>query len=305
MTDLKQLKEALKPFCSEDSLIENCPMADHTTFKCGGNAALFAVPENEAALAAVIRIAQEQQVPFLLMGNGSNLLFSDSGYPGLVIRLGEGFSKIRVSGSTIYAGAAALLSAISNAAAANSLSGMEFACGIPGSLGGAIFMNAGAYGGEMKQIVSSVRTLDREGHFHILAAEELPLSYRHSVFEENGQILLEAELSLTPADKEEVLSRMRQLTLQRTAKQPLSYPSAGSFFKRPEGYFAGKLVQDAGLKGLTVGGAQISELHAGFVINKGGATATDVIDLMKIVQETVMSRFGVMLQPEVKIIGDY
>lgn len=305
MTDFKMPAEVLRSLLGSGNVIEDCPMAKYTSFKCGGNAALFAVCESEEALGKTLSLIEEKNLPFLFIGNGSNMLFTDAGFPGLVVKLGEAFEAVSVSGTCITAGAGALLSVISRAAAAEGLTGLEFASGIPGSLGGAVFMNAGAYGGEMKHVLVSVRAMDRKGRVFEIPAEDLDLSYRHSCFEENGMVILSAKLRLEKGDKAAIDAKIKELTLQRTTKQPVAYPSAGSFFKRPEGYFAGKLVQNAGLKGLSVGGAQVSALHAGFVINKGGATATDVIDLMKIVQETVMDKFGVLLEPEVRIIGKY
>ncbi|MBR0139424.1 MAG: UDP-N-acetylmuramate dehydrogenase [Firmicutes bacterium] len=280
-------------------------MADQTSFKCGGRAAIFAVPSSEEALAAMIEILENEGFPYMFMGNGSNLLFTDSGYEGAVIKASEGLSSISAEGCEISAGAGVSLIRLARQAAALSLTGLEFASGIPGSLGGAVFMNAGAYGGEMKQVLVSVRSMDRQGRIIERSADELDLSYRHSVFSENGEFILSAVIRLSEGDKDAIEARMRELAAQRSAKQPLNLPSAGSFFKRPEGYFAGKLIEDCGLKGLQLGGAQISPLHAGFMVNAGGAAATDVIDLMKVVQETVMDRFGVLLEPEVRIIGRY
>ncbi len=305
MRDISDLSAALRPLCAEGGLIENCSMADQTSFKCGGRAAIFAVPSSEEALAAMIGILEKEGFPYMFMGNGSNLLFADSGYEGAVIKASEGLGSLKIDGCEISAGAGVSLVRLARQAAASSLTGLEFASGIPGSLGGAVFMNAGAYGGEMKQVLVSVRSMDRQGRVIERRAEELDLSYRHSVFSGNGEFILSAVIRLEKGDKGAIEARMRELAAQRSAKQPLSLPSAGSFFKRPEGYFAGKLIEDCGLKGLQLGGAQISPLHAGFMVNAEGATATDVIDLMKVVQETVMDRFGVLLEPEVRIIGRY
>lgn len=305
MTDLVKLKQSLQDLCPGGTFIENCNMAEHTSFKCGGSAALFAGLSSEADLAKVMRLLAEEQAPYMFIGNGSNILFTDAGYPGVVIKAMDGFDRVSFDEDFVTAGAAVPLIRLARLAADKALMGLEFASGIPGSLGGAVFMNAGAYGGEMKNVIVSVRSMDMDGNIIERKGEDLDLSYRHSLFEENGEFILSAVLRLEKGEKEAIEGRMKDLAVARSSKQPLTYPSAGSFFKRPEGYFAGKLIEDSGLKGLQVGGAQVSSLHAGFVINAGGATATDVIDLMKVVQETVMNKYGVMLQPEVRIIGEY
>ena len=240
-----------------------------------------------------------------MIGNGSNLLVGDKGIRGLVIEIGSGMNDIRVEGTKIVAGAGALLSKVANEAAAAGLGGMEFAAGIPGSIGGAVTMNAGAYGGEMKDILESVKVIDPEGMMHILSVEELDLSYRHSCIMEKGGIVVEATIKLEKKPEEEIRAQMADLRNRRVEKQPLEYPSAGSTFKRPEGYFAGKLIMDAGLRGYTVGGAQVSEKHCGFVINHANATAADVRQLMQDVKEKVKEQFGVELEPEVKMIGEF
>ena len=240
----------------------------------------------------------------VIIGNGSNILVRDGGFDGVIIKLGDEFTKIEQDGEQITAGAAALLSTVSKEAAQMGLAGMEFAGGIPGSLGGAVYMNAGAYGGEMKDVVKSVKAISRDGMREYLAyASELAFAYRHSIFAENGDIVTEVTLDLKSGDKAEIERRMKELSEKRNTKQPLRYPSAGSFFKRPEGHFAGALIEVAGLKGLSVGGAQVSELHAGFIVNTGGATASDIISLMKLVQNTVRDKSGIELVPEVRIIG--
>ncbi|MBQ3964809.1 MAG: UDP-N-acetylmuramate dehydrogenase [Firmicutes bacterium] len=283
---------------------ENAPMAAYTSFRAGGAARYLVMPETEAQLLAVLKLTKEEGLPYYITGNGSNILVRDGGYPGVMIRIADGFNEICTEGTTIKAGAGALLSALSKEAARHTLTGLEFASGIPGSLGGAVYMNAGAYDGEMKNVLSTVRLLDPvKGEIRETAAEELELSYRYSRLYETGEIVLGAVLQLAEGDADAIREKMRDFTERRTTKQPLAYPSAGSFFKRPTGYFAGKLVQDAGLKGLTVGGAQVSTLHSGFVINIGGATATDIIQLMHLVQARVKEQFGVDLKPEVRIIG--
>ena len=253
----------------------------------------------------VLKELSEKKDEYIMLGNGSNTLFKDSGYHGTVVKLGESFDEVRVHENKVLAGGGALLSVVARAALNAGLTGFEFASGIPGSTGGAIFMNAGAYGGEMKDIVDNVTLAKRDGSGLVtVKGSDMDFSYRHSILEETGDIVVAVAFSLSKGDKQDIQATMAELTQKRNEKQPVQYPSAGSFFKRPEGHFAGKLIQDAGLKGVTVGGAQVSQLHSGFVINVGGATASDIIDLMHLVQNTVYDRFGVMLEPEVRIIGD-
>jgi len=298
MTDLL---ERLQQYAKVE---ENAPMASYTSFRAGGAARYLVFPGDEASLCGVIKEVTAAGVPYYITGNGSNILVRDGGFPGVIIKIAEGFSAVWTEGTRIHAGAGALLSAISKEAARSSLTGLEFASGIPGSLGGAVYMNAGAYDGEMKHVLKTVRLLDPKiGVIREADAEELELGYRYSKLYETGEIVISAVMQMQQGDPEEIRSKIRDFTERRTTKQPLSYPSAGSFFKRPTGYFAGKLVQDAGLKGLTVGGAQVSTLHSGFVINIGGATATDIISLMHLVQARVKEQFGVDLEPEVRIIG--
>ena len=260
-------------------------MAEYTSFKTGKNADFLLMPESENEIVEAIQFAKKENLPYIILGNGTNVLFAGD-YHGVVIKLqSESISKIAKD------------------AAKKGLAGLEFASGIPGSLGGAIYMNAGAYGGEMSQVLKSVTSIDTEGNIHTRPASECEFSYRHSIFMENNEVILSADFELYQDNPEEIEKRIAELTKQRTTKQPLSYPSAGSFFKRPEGYFAGKLIEDAGLKGLQIGGAQVSDLHAGFIINKDNASPEDIIDLMKVVQETVFNKFGVKLEPEVQIVG--
>ena len=280
------------------------PMCDHTTFRIGGPAEVFVMPESYEQIAWVIRQCRQAEIPYFILGNGSNLLVSDKGYQGVVVQLYRNFGQIRVEDSRIHAQAGALLSGIAAAAREASLTGFEFAGGIPGTLGGAVVMNAGAYGGEMKDVLKEVTVLTPEGGVLTLQADELHMGYRTSVIKEAGYIVLEAVISLEKGDQEEIRSRMQELAGMRTSKQPLSYPSAGSTFKRPEGYFAGKLIMDSGLRGYQVGGAQVSEKHCGFVINTGNATAKDVTTLMSDVQRIVLEKFGVKLEPEVKFLGE-
>ena len=250
-------------------------------------------------------MCRKEGIPWDVLGNGSNLLVSDQGYRGVVIQIYKNMNQITVEGTRIYAQAGALLSAVSKKAMEAGLTGMEFASGIPGTLGGAAVMNAGAYGGEMKDILVSVTVLTDEGEQKVLKAEELSLGYRTSIIKERGYIVLDVVLQLQAGDQDAIRNRMEELKVQRVTKQPLEYPSAGSTFKRPEGYFAGKLVQDAGLRGYRVGGAQVSEKHCGFVINTGDATASDVVRLIRNVQDIVWNKFEVRMEPEVKFLGDF
>lgn len=279
------------------------PMANHTTFRVGGPADIFVSPD-KAQLATILKLARKNDIQVTIIGNGSNLLVSDQGIRGIVIEIGKGLENIEISDSTITLGAGTLMSKAANAAAAAGLGGMEFAAGIPGSIGGAVVMNAGAYGGEIKDILVSADVLTPEGDVLTLGVDELDLAYRHSCVIEKGYIVLSATLRLEPKSEAEIRALMAELKEKRVDKQPLEYPSAGSTFKRPEGYFAGKLIQDAGLRGYTVGGAQVSEKHCGFVINKGGATAADIMQLIKDVQAKVMEDAGVLLETEVKLLGE-
>lgn len=280
------------------------PMSKHTTFRIGGAAEVFAAPDARE-LPQLLAMAKGADVPVAVIGNGSNLLVGDRGICGLVIEIGERMSEVRIEGTILVAGAGALLSKAAQAAAAAGLGGLEFAAGIPGSVGGAVVMNAGAYGGEMKDVLQSVKVLTEEGELLILTTEELELGYRHSCVPERKYIVVEATMELSAKPEEEIRACMAELRAKRVEKQPLEYPSAGSTFKRPEGYFAGKLIMDAGLRGYTVGGAQVSEKHCGFVINKGGATAADVRQLMQDVHDRVKEQFDVELEPEVKMIGSF
>jgi UDP-N-acetylmuramate dehydrogenase len=279
------------------------PMSKHTTFQIGGPARIFVTPETVEELGKIIIFCNTQQLPFFVLGNGSNLLVSDKGMDGVVIQLYRNFADYRIEGTRVNAQAGVMLATIGNAARDAGLTGFEFAAGIPGTLGGAVMMNAGAYGGEMKDIIKKVRLMDRRGNVLEKSCEEMDFSYRHSVVEDEGYIVLEAEMELAYGDKAEIDAKMRELAKARRTKQPLEFPSAGSTFKRPEGYFAGKLIMDAGLRGYSVGGAQVSEKHCGFVINRGGATAQDVMDLIQDVQDKVYEDFQVRLEPEVKLVG--
>lgn len=280
------------------------PMKKHTTFRVGGPADVLVQPD-ETALAAVLGLCRQHNVPYSFIGNGSNLLVGDKGIRGVVIEMTEPMGNIEVQGTRITAQAGAMLSKIANTAASNGLGGMEFAAGIPGSVGGAVVMNAGAYGGEMKDIIERVYVLDENGAQLELDRDALDLGYRHSCIPDKKYIVTKVVLELVPRDEAEIRSEMKELNEKRAEKQPLQYPSAGSTFKRPEGYFAGKLIMDAGLRGYQVGGAQVSEKHCGFVINKGDATAADICQLMRDVSDKVQAQFGVVLEPEVKMIGEF
>ena len=284
-------------------IVENEPMSAHTTFRIGGPARYYMIPENAGQVSKCMGFAMKMELPYVIVGKGSNVLFSDEGYPGVVIEVGRSMADIEVSeDGHIRAGAGAGLGALAAAAAKQSLSGLEFASGIPGTVGGAVVMNAGAYGGEIKDCIKSAKVLDKEGAVLELGRDEMELGYRSSVIQRRGYIVTEAVFQLHKGNKEQILGRMSELNAKRREKQPLDYPSAGSTFKRPEGYFAGKLIEDAGLRGFQVGDAQVSEKHCGFVINRGKATAADVIGLMEEVQKRVLETSGVRLEPEVKII---
>lgn len=283
----------------------DAPMKKYTSFKCGGNARLLIIPDSSESLKEIISFCNSKSVKPLIIGNGSNLLVTDGGIDGVVIKIGSKLSKIElIDDTTIRCEAGASLKSLCMFALENSLSGLEFAYGIPGTLGGAVYMNAGAYGGEMKDVLYSCKHIDTDGVDGELSKNELDLRYRGSAYTDNGYTIVSAVLKLKNADKTEIKASMDDKLQRRKDKQPLEYPSAGSTFKRPEGYFAGALIESCGLKGYSVGGAQVSNKHAGFVINKNGATATDVLNLIKDVQRIVYEKHGVMLETEVKIIGN-
>lgn len=281
------------------------PMKNHTTFRIGGPAEIFVTPGSIGEVRDIIAVCRKQAVPYYVMGNGSNLLVSDRGYEGVIIQIFKEMNEIRIEGDTVAAQAGALLSAIANRALEEGLAGFEFASGIPGTLGGACIMNAGAYGGEMKDVVREVTLLTPEGEIRDVPGEQMEFGYRTSMAARTGAVILAARIRLRRGDQEAIRARMEELREKRVSKQPLEYPSAGSTFKRPEGYFAGKLIQDAGLRGFTVGKAQVSEKHCGFVVNKGQATAADVAELMRRVSDKVEEQFGVRLEPEVKRLGEF
>lgn len=301
---MKQIYETLCGICGAAHVLVREPMSRHTTFRTGGPADLLVQPEAEQ-IAPILEVCRNEEIPWTVIGNGSNLLVGDGGIRGVVLEIGKQMSDIAIEGTVITAGAGAMLSSIASRAAAAELTGMEFASGIPGSFGGAVVMNAGAYGGEMKDILQKVTVLTPDGTVQTLSVEELELSYRHSIIPEKGYLVISAVLKLQPGNADEIQSIMDDLKEKRVSKQPLEYPSAGSTFKRPEGYFAGKLIQDAGLRGFRVGGAQVSEKHCGFIINRDQATSTDICQLMQQVSEIVYEKFGVRLEPEVKKIGEF
>lgn len=302
----EQIAEALYGVLgTKEQIMLEEPMSGHTTFRIGGPAKIFVTPEDRRELAAVLALCRKEGCPWTILGNGSNLLVSDSGFAGVVIQIGKGFDQIAIEGEQMAAGAGALLAQAARQACRAGLSGLEFATGIPGTIGGAVVMNAGAYGSEMKDILLSAQVLTEDGSQREVSAGELELGYRTSSILRNGWIVLGVRLRLQKGDPETIGQRVRELTAARKAKQPLEYPSAGSTFKRPEGFFAGKLIQDAGLKGFQIGGAQISEKHSGFVINRGGATASDVMELCRQVSEKVKAQSGVELEMEVKTLGEF
>lgn len=301
----KNLYQKLTEWMPEERVKKEEPMRLHTTFRVGGPADLFVSPNSVEEVCKVTALCREEGVPYYIMGNGSNLLVSDQGYRGVIIQFYKEMNDISVEGTLLRAQAGALLSAVANRALLESLAGFEFAAGIPGTLGGACVMNAGAYGGEMKDVLKAVTVLTQEGEVLTLSNEELELGYRTSVIARKHYIVLEAEIALSEGKKEEIQAVMDDLKERRITKQPLEYPSAGSTFKRPEGYFAGKLIQDAGLRGFQVGGAQVSEKHCGFVINKDHATAAEIAELIRQVSEKVEAQFGVKLEPEVKRLGEF
>lgn len=302
---IDQLMNQMKHENLQSTWIKHADMAQYTSFQAGGRADLLVMPTTENELGTILRLVNDAKLPFLVMGKGTNLLVRDGGYRGVVIRLSDGFDQITVDGTRLTAGAGASLAAVARAAMENGLAGVEFASGIPGSLGGGVFMNAGAYDGEMKDIVTQVRVLSGDGaRARVVGNEEMNYGYRHSSLMSTKEIVLSATLHLQQGDREEIAARMKDYNDRRNMKQPMELPSAGSFFKRPHGYYAGKLIEDSGLKGLTIGGAQVSPKHSGFIVNIGGATASDIIALMKVVQATVLDRFDVIIEPEVRIIGE-
>lgn len=297
--------EKLKTIAGEANVLCGEPMKKHTTFRVGGPARYYVTPTSVQQIVQILELCKEEGIPYFVLGNGSNLLVSDSGYDGVVIQIYRNMNQIQVEEDTITAQAGALLSQVAKKALEYGLGGLEFASGIPGTLGGAVVMNAGAYGGEMKDVLLWVKVLTVQGEVKKIPVEELKLGYRTSVVREEGYLVLEACLKLVPGERKTIQKRMDELKVQRVEKQPLEYASAGSTFKRPQGYFAGKLIQDAGLRGYQVGAAQVSEKHCGFVINRGNARAKDIVQLIRDVQDRVWKQFQVRLETEVLFLGDF
>ena len=305
---MNKIADSFRKIMPKEKIYLDKDMTHEVTFRAGGKAAILVEPENPQQLKDILQIIDREKVPFFIMGNGSNLLVRDGGFNGVIVKIsGQAFNFIDMAsdGATVTVGGGVLMGRLSSFLVENSLSGFEFASGIPGTIGGAVFMNAGAYGGEIKDVLVSAKLLAKNGSKeYTLSAEELKLTYRHSLLHETGDIVLEATFEFVKKDQAEIKDKIKDFTSQRREKQPVNYPSAGSTFKSPEGYFAAKLIQDAGLKGLSYGGAEVSTLHSGFVVNKGGATATDILNVMEHVQRVVKAEYGVLLEPEVRILGE-
>ncbi|MDR3565527.1 MAG: UDP-N-acetylmuramate dehydrogenase [Negativicutes bacterium] len=304
MKEKDELLSRLGQIIAAPRLFINEPMARHTTFRIGGPADYLVMPSSPQEVAAVWKVAKECGVPVIALGNGSNVLVLDGGIRGLVVKLGETMSHTQRRGTTVVAGAGAVLGDVARYGARHGLTGLEFAVGIPGSIGGAVFMNAGAYDGEMSDVVAAVTAVCPDSSLKRFSHGESCFGYRHSIFQDNGCIICEVELSLKKGENGSIERQMGEFTSRREAKQPVEMPSAGSTFKRPPGYFAGTLIEQTGLKGLRIGGAQVSEKHAGFIVNVGGATASDVLALIREIQRQVKEKFGVPLHPEVQILGE-
>lgn len=302
MTDIRQLLESV---ISSERIQQDEPMREHTTFRIGGNADYLVNPANSEEAANVVRLLLANKIPFTVIGNGSNILVSDKGIRGVVVCIGDGMDYVKVTGCRIVAGAGTLLSKVAKEALTNGLSGLEFASGIPGSIGGAMVMNAGAYGSEMKDVVKSVTMLDLDTEERVIVTgKEMEFGYRTSVIKHHPYLVLEAEFELSEGSYDAIKSQMDELNAKRREKQPLEYPSAGSAFKRPEGYFAAKLIEDSGMKGYRVGGAMVSDKHSGFIVNVDNATAKDVVSVIEDVKAKVSADSNVMLEPEVIMLGE-
>ena len=295
--------ENLCAIAGSDNVLADEPMKNHTTFRIGGPADYFVKPHSKEEIAGVLRTCREYAIPYFILGNGSNLLVSDAGYIGVIVRVAKNLSQIRIQGDIVEAQAGAMLSAVAAKALEASLAGMECVSGIPGTIGGAVFMNAGAYGGEMRDIVESVHVLTKDGKIIRLSNEDCQFGYRMSRIQTEDMTVLDVSLKLEPGDPSAIREKMDDLRTRRAEKQPLEYGSAGSTFKRLEGHYAGALIDEAGMRGFTVGGAMVSEKHAGFVVNVSGATAEDVRGVIRGVQEAVMEKSGVKLEPEVRMLG--
>lgn len=305
MSDIEQYKDEIVRQFDQNTLLWEEPMKHHTSFKIGGPADLFFMPQNIDDLMAMIHLCRESSLPFYIMGNGSNLLVGDHGFRGVIIQVYRNLSHYQIIGNTVEAEAGILLSKLANRIYDAGLEGFEFASGIPGTLGGAVYMNAGAYGGEIKDIIVSAKVLTRQGDVRCLSKEALDLGYRHSALMKEGDIVLSAEMVLTPGVQKSIREKMDDLNFRRKDKQPVEKPSAGSTFKRPDGYYAGKLIMEAGLRGYQIGDARVSDKHCGFVINTGDATSEDVMALIQHIQKEVKNQFGVDLEPEVRMIGEF
>lgn len=303
MTEISTIVTELQGVMAKERILRQVPLSEYTSMRVGGPAEWMLLPESEEELAGILGILHRYKMSPFVMGNGSNLIVQDGGIPGFTICIGEGLSQIRVTETQIEAQAGALLTAVAKAALDHSLTGFEFASGIPGSLGGAAVMNAGAYGGEMKDVIRSVRVLSPSGQVRVVQGDQLGYGYRTSVLQRDGSIVVSAVLDLALGDPIQIGSTMRELRERRNDKQPMHLPSAGSVFKRPEGCYAGQLIQEAGLRGLSLGGARVSPKHCGFIVNEDHATAKDVTDLIGIVRQTVLDHAGVLLEPEVRIVG--
>lgn len=295
---LKELELNFKGTVEKDELLKN-----HTYFKIGGPASIYVVPENTEDLKEVLKLAKKYEVDYFIIGNGTNLLVSDEGYKGLIIKIGDKFNKITRDGNKVTVGAGVPLTSLAKYLAREGLSGFEFASGIPGCLGGAIPINAGAYGGEMKDVITRVKFMDKDGNIHEFSNEEMEFSYRKTRISDCGYIVLEADLNLTPGKEEDIMAVIKELDEKRISKQPLNLPSGGSTFKRPSEGYASKLIEDAGLKGLKHKGAMVSDKHSGFIVSYDNACCEDVLELMRIVITTVYDKFGIKLEPEIKIVG--
>ncbi len=300
---MKNIIDKLTAIMATENIKENEPMKDHTSFQVGGPADLFLMPQSRQELQAVLKICKESQKAHYIMGNGSNLIVRDLGYNGIIIST-KALKAVKTKGTTLIAEPGISLKELANVALNEKLTGLEFAAGIPGSLGGAVTMNAGAYDGEMKGVIASITVITEDGSLKTIPAGECQFGYRTSILQHHQWVLVSVELTLENGDYQMIQEKMLDLNNQRKTKQPLEYPSAGSTFRRPEGFYAGKLIQDAGFKGYAIGGAQVSEKHSGFVINKGGATAADILNLIGAIQAGVKEKFGVELKTEVIVIGN-
>ena len=299
------LYEYISSLVPTDDILTNEPMSSHTTFRVGGEASMLVRISSPDQLLKLIPYLNDIGEPYYVIGNGSNILVGDKGYNGVILEIGSGMSDIRVEGNRIIAGAGALLSSIARAALENDLSGLEFASGIPGSIGGGVVMNAGAYGGEIRDVVTEVEVMSVDGQLMTISNRDMQFGYRTSIIKMRPFTVLSVTMELTPGDHTVIEDKMKELSARRKEKQPLEYPSAGSTFKRPEGYFAGKLIMDAGMRGYTIGGAAVSEKHCGFIVNKGNATAADVYEVIQEVEERVKERFDVTLEPEIVFLGTF